>query len=189
MRIILASASPRRRELLEMLGVSDFEIIPAKGEEIINPALTPAELVRSLSLCKASEVAPADEPDTVTIGADTIVVLDDKVLGKPRDEEDAADMLRALSGRSHAVYTGITVIRGEKILSHAERTEVKFLPLSEKEIADYIACGEPMDKAGSYAIQGKASRFVTGIEGDYHNVVGLPVCRLGLMLKEVGVES
>ena len=173
---------------MEMLGVSDFDIIPAKGEEIIDPALTPAELVCELSRCKASEVAPVHEADTVTIGADTIVVLDDKVLGKPRDEEDAAAMLRALSGRSHAVYTGITVIRGDKILSHAERTEVKFLALSEKEIADYIATKEPMDKAGSYAIQGKASRFIYAIEGDYHNVVGLPVCRLGLMLKEVGVE-
>jgi len=188
MRIILASGSPRRRELLEMLKVENLEIIPAKGEEKEHPELTPAELVCELSRCKAAEIAPAGEPDTVTIGADTIVVLDGEVLGKPRDEADALRMLRALSGRSHTVYTGVTVIRGETVLSRAERTEVHFRPLTGEEISRYIATGEPMDKAGAYGAQGYASLFVEGLEGDFFNVMGLPLCLLGTMLKELGVN-
>lgn len=188
MRIILASGSPRRRELLEMLKVENLEIIPAKGEEKAHPELSPPELVRELSRCKAAEVAPAGDEDTVTIGADTIVVLDGAVLGKPRDEAGAAEMLRALSGRSHTVYTGVTVIRGDRCLSRAESTLVHFRELDEEEILRYIATGEPMDKAGAYGVQGLASKFVKGIEGDYFNVVGLPICRLVLMLRELGAE-
>ncbi len=188
MRIILASGSPRRKELLEMLKVENLEIIPAKGEEKEHPELTPAELVKELSRCKAAEVAPAGEADTVTIGADTVVVLDGRVLGKPADETDAADMLRSLSGRSHTVYTGITAIRGDRVLSHAERTEVRFRSLSEREIEAYIATGEPMDKAGAYGAQGYASLFVEALEGDFFNVMGLPLCALGIMLKELGVS-
>ncbi len=188
MRIILASGSPRRKELLEMLKVQNLEIIPAKGEEKPHPELTPPELVKELSRCKAAEIAPANEPDTVTIGADTIVVLDGEVLGKPSDEADAERMLRALSGRSHTVYTGVTVIRGDTVLSHAERTEVRFRTLSDSEIKSYIRTGEPMDKAGSYGAQGYASLFVTSLDGDFFNVMGLPLCALGIMLNELGVN-
>lgn len=188
MRIILASGSPRRKELLEMLKVENLEIIPAKGEEKEHPELTPAELVKELSRCKAAEIAPTHEPDTVTIGADTIVVLDGKVLGKPADENEAAAMLHSLSGRSHTVYTGVTVIRGETVISRAERTEVRFRTLSEREIMAYIATGEPMDKAGSYGAQGYASLFVEALDGDFFNVMGLPLCALGIMLKELGVN-
>ncbi len=188
MRIILASGSPRRKELLEMLKVENLEIIPAKGEEKSHPELTPPELVKELSRCKAAEIAPVDETDTVTIGADTIVVLDDEVLGKPTDEADAARMLRALSGRSHTVYTGVTVIRGEKLISRAERTEVLFRSLSEAEIQAYIRTGEPMDKAGAYGAQGYASLFVKSLDGDFFNVMGLPLCALGTMLNELGVN-
>jgi len=188
MRIILASGSPRRKELMEMLKVENLEIIPAKGQELAHPELSPAELVCELSRCKAAEVAPTHEHDTVTIGADTIVVLDGEVLGKPADEADAARMLRSLSGRSHTVYTGVTLIRGETLLSRAERTEVRFRPLDEDEIARYIATGEPMDKAGAYGAQGFASLFVEGLEGDFFNVMGLPLCLLGKMLKELGVN-
>lgn len=188
MRIILASGSPRRKELLEMLKVENLEIIPAKGEEKAHPELSPAELVKELSRCKAAEIAPAEEPDTITIGADTIVVLDGRVLGKPADEEDAANMLRSLSGRSHTVYTGVTVIRGSRVISHAERTEVRFRSLSEREIAAYIATKEPLDKAGAYGAQGYASLFVEALDGDFFNVMGLPLCALGIMLKELGVN-
>ena len=188
MRIILASGSPRRKELLEMLKVQNLEIIPARGEEKPHPELSPPELVCELSRAKAAEIAPVHEADTVTIGADTIVVLDGEVLGKPRDEADAERMLRALSGRSHTVYTGVTVIRGGTVISRAERTEVRFRALSDGEISAYIATGEPMDKAGAYGAQGYASLFVEALEGDFFNVMGLPLCLLGIMLKELGVN-
>ena len=188
MRIILASGSPRRRELLEMLKVENLEIIPAKGEEADHPELSPPQLVMELSRCKAAEIAPADEEDTITIGADTIVVLDGKVMGKPSNEGEAAEMLRSLSGRSHTVYTGVTVIRGSRVLSRAEETKVHFRSLSEREIEAYIATGEPMDKAGAYGAQGLASLFVEALEGDFFNVMGLPLCTLGIMLKELGVN-
>lgn len=188
MRIILASGSPRRRELLEMLKVENLEIIPAKGEELPHPELSPAELVKELSRCKAAEIAPVHEPDTVTIGADTIVVLDGKVMGKPADETEAAEMLRSLSGRSHTVYTGVTAIRGNSVLSRAEETLVRFRALSDREIESYIRTGESMDKAGAYGAQGLASLFVEGLEGDFFNVMGLPLCTLGIMLKELGVN-
>ena len=188
MRIILASGSPRRKELMEMLCVKNLEIIPARGEEKSHPELSPPELVKELSRCKALEVAPADEPDTVTVGADTIVVLDGAVLGKPKDEDDAFAMLRALSGREHIVYTGVTAVRGETVLSHAERTLVRFRELGDDEIRRYIATGEPMDKAGAYGAQGYASLFVEGLQGDFFNVMGLPLCAMGKMLKELGVN-
>ena len=187
MNIILASGSPRRRELLEMLGVKDFAVIPAQGEELPHPDLTPAELVRELSRAKAAEVAQA-HPNAIVIGADTVVAVDNEVLGKPVDEGDAARMLRSLSGRSHHVYTGVTVICGERVESVAEGTEVRFRPLTEREVAAYVATGEPMDKAGAYGIQGLASLFAEGIDGDFFNVMGLPLCRLGQMLKTLGVE-
>ena len=183
MQLILASQSPRRRELLTQMGFSDFIIRPAQGEEVIDPALTPGELVESLSRQKAAEVART-APDALVIAADTVVTADGRVLGKPQSKEDAAAMLRFLSGRTHTVYTGVTVQQGTRISTQHEATKVRFRPLTETEISAYIASGEPMDKAGSYGIQGLGALLVEGIEGDYFNVVGLPVCRLGRMLLE-----
>lgn len=188
MSIVLASGSPRRRELLQMLGVPDLKICPAVGEEKTAPDLGPGETVCALSRAKAEEVAAKFGSDDVIIAADTIVWCDGKVFGKPHTEENAEKMLSALSGRAHEVYTGITVIKGEKIISEAECTRVRFRPLEKDEITAYIASGEPMDKAGAYGIQGKASLFAEGIEGDYFNVMGLPLCRLGQMLKTIGVH-
>ena len=187
MSIILASASPRRKELLEMLGVKDLKIVPAVGEEKAAAGLTPDVLVKALASHKAREVAAACAPDDIVIAADTIVWHDGRVYGKPHSEAEAAQMLRALSGDTHEVYTGVSVIRNGKELLAAERSAVRFRELSDGEIAAYIATGEPMDKAGAYGIQGKASLFAEGIEGDFFNVMGLPLCRLGLMLKEQGV--
>ena len=187
MAVILASQSPRRKQLLEMLGMN-FTVIPAKGEETVPAGAGPDETVRVLSLQKAAIVAADADPEDVIIAADTIVWHNDKVLGKPRDEQEAARMLSALSGNTHQVYTGVTVRKGDKILSKAECTNVKFRKLSGSEIDAYIATGEPMDKAGAYGIQGVACLFVEGIEGDFFYVLGLPVCRLGKMLKELGVE-
>ena len=189
MQIILASGSPRRRELMEMLRPGGVRIIPAVGEERADPALPPEELVKALSRQKAEEVAAAYAgPDDVVIGADTVVALDGAILGKPKDEADAARMLRALSGREHGVYTGVTVIRGKETLCHTEQTLVHFRALEEDEIARYIATGEPMDKAGAYGAQGWASLFVERLDGDFFNVMGLPLCALGKLLKQLGVN-
>ena len=182
--LVLASGSPRRRELLEQMGYAGFEVLPAKGEEAAPAGLTPGELVRQLALQKAREVF-ALRRDCTVIGADTVVVLDGRVLGKPRDEADAVAMLTALSGRSHEVYTGMAVLSGDRELTHAECTRVDFRPMTREEITAYVATREPMDKAGSYGIQGKACVFIRGIVGDYYNVVGLPVCALGELLAQV----
>ena len=183
MKIVLASQSPRRRELMQQLGL-DFEICPAKGEEETDENLSIESYVCSLAKKKALEVSAKYDGDTLTVAADTIVCADGKVLGKPKDKQDAAAMLRMLSGRTHEVFTGLCLaVRGE-LLCHAEKTEVRFRILSEDEIAAYIATGEPMDKAGAYGIQGKAAVFVEGINGDYYNVMGLPLCRLNEMMKE-----
>lgn len=187
MAVILASQSPRRKQLLEMLGL-EFRVIPAKGEEHFPVGAGPEETVRALSRQKAAMVAKEVSPDDVIIAADTIVCYGEQMLGKPRTEQEAARMLSALSGNVHHVYTGVTVRKGDRVLSGAECTAVKFRKLSGREIDAYIATKEPMDKAGAYGIQGIACLFVEGIEGDYYNVVGLPVCRLGKMLKELGVE-
>ena len=174
---------------MEMLCPDGLRILPAKGEERADPTLPPDALVQALSRQKAAEVAGRyAAPEDTVIGADTVVVLDGRVLGKPRDEGDARRMLRALSGRSHTVFTGVTVIRGEESLSHAERTEVFFRTLSDEEIDRYIATGEPMDKAGAYGAQGWASLFVERLEGDFFNVMGLPLCALGQLLKQLGVN-
>jgi len=189
MKIILASGSPRRKELLEMLQVADLEIIPARGEEQPHPELAPDALVRELSRCKAAEVAARyAAPEDVVIGADTVVVLDGQVLGKPKDAADARRMLSSLSGRAHTVFTGITVMRGDTVLRHAEETTVHFRPLTDAEIDAYIATGEPMDKAGAYGAQGFASLFVEKLEGDFFNVMGLPLCALGTLLKRLDVS-
>ena len=187
MNIILASASPRRRELLSALGLK-FEVRPAQGEEHPEPGLSGGETAKRLSRAKCLEIAEDADENAVVIAADTVVCLDDVILGKPADAQDAKRMLRALSGRDHRVFTGVTVSCCGRILSDFEETAVHFRPLSEREIGAYIATGEPLDKAGAYGIQGRASLFVRGIEGDYFNVVGLPLCKLGQMLKQLGLE-
>ncbi|HIW40904.1 MAG TPA: septum formation inhibitor Maf [Candidatus Mediterraneibacter vanvlietii] len=195
-KIILGSASPRRRELLSQIGVS-FEVRTSGREEIYHSAI-PEEIVRELALMKAENVAGdlTDEQneapkDTIVIGADTIVVLDGKILGKPVDEKDAADMIGALQGRSHEVYTGVAILdydaQGEKNVSvHAVGTKVYVNPMDEAEISAYIDTGEPMDKAGAYGIQGRFAAYIDRIEGDYYNVVGLPVSYVYQALKRIG---
>lgn len=188
MAMILASQSPRRRELLGQMGFS-FTVRPAKGEELPHPELTPAQLVEELARQKALEVSAEAEADDVVVAADTVVAIDGVVLGKPHDKAHAAEMLSALSGREHTVYTGVAVKRGETLLVEHETTQVRFRPLTEREIDLYIQTGEPMDKAGSYGIQGYGALLVEGIRGDYFNVVGLPICRLGRMLAQVGEDA
>jgi len=187
MSIVLASASPRRRELLAMLGVENFKIIPAVGEEIIDTGMTPDGIVCSLSRQKAEEVSKFCKMTDVIIAADTVVVLDGEIMGKPVDKAEAFQMLARLSGRTHRVFTGVTVILGENVITEYECTRVNFRVLTEREITAYIETGEPMDKAGSYGAQGIGSLFVEGIEGDFFNVMGLPLCRLSKMLKKLGV--
>lgn len=188
MDIILASKSPRRRALLEQMGVRDFRILTPDIDEHMDRALPPAELVRQISLEKAQAVAAQADPNTVVIAADTVVALDGAVLGKPADEEEAFRMLSLLSGNRHQVYTGLTVLRGEQVFSQWEETAVTFRPLTAEEIEAYIATGEPMDKAGAYGIQGYGSLLIEGISGDYYNVMGLPVCRLGQILGQLGMD-
>ena len=186
MKLILASASPRRRELLGHLDMP-YDIIPAVGPENPPAGADAAETARALSQAKAQEIA-AEHPDAVVIGADTVVEIDGAILGKPKDEADAFRMLRLLSGREHRVFTGVTVIRGGEMVSEVEKTRVFFRDMTNEEIRAYIATGEPMDKAGAYGYQGRASIYVERIEGDFFNVVGLPLCRLGKMLSELGVK-
>ena len=188
MTVVLASQSPRRRELLGQMGITDFIIRPAVGEEVMDPNLSPEKLVEELSRQKAAEVAATAGPGDIVIAADTVVAIDGTVLGKPRSVQDAFAMLARLSGRHHTVYTGVTLCRDGELLTGHEATRVRFRPLTHAEIEAYIATGEPMDKAGSYAIQGRAAKFIEGIEGDYYNVVGLPVCRLYTMLKDLGAD-
>lgn len=186
--IILASASPRRRELLEKLRIP-FEIRVSDVKEIITKTV-PAEIVEELSLQKAMAVAET-EPDALVIGADTMVASDETVLGKPKDKEDAAAMLKSLQGKSHQVYTGVTLTwMGEKereIRTFSEASQVFLYPMTEEEIQRYVDTGEPMDKAGGYAIQGLFAVYVKGIAGDYNNIVGLPVARLYQELKKNGI--
>ncbi len=186
MKIILASGSPRRKELLGMLG-AEFDICPAVGEENVKSGLGPKETVRSLARAKASEVSEKFDGDTLIIAADTVVSLDNEILGKPHSEAEAKEMLRKLSGAVHKVYTGLCLVHGDEMLCGAEETSVRFKTLTEHEIDAYVATGEPLDKAGAYGIQGKASIFIEGIDGDYYNVMGLPLCRLDRMLKVMGV--
>ena len=188
MNIILASQSPRRKELLERMGLSDFAIIPARGDENCPPGCTPAGLVEELSRRKCAEVAAA-HPDALVIAADTVVEIDGRILGKPHSEEQAAEMLRLLSGRENRVYSGLTVARGGEAVTEHEVTPVRFRPLSEADIRHYIATGEPMDKAGAYGVQGYGCVLVEGVFGDYYNVMGLPVCRLARLLARFGVDA
>ncbi len=179
--LILASASPRRRELLTQMGYS-YEVRPARREETCS-STEPDEVVLELSGQKAMEIA--EDPlveNAVIVGADTIVVVNDKIMGKPLDSNDAARMLKNLAGQTHFVYTGVTAVLCEgktrRIHSFFEKTEVSFYPMKQAEISAYIATGEPMDKAGAYGIQGIGAKFIQKINGDYNTVVGLPAARL-----------
>ena len=186
MKLILASASPRRKELLAKTGLA-FDIIPAKGEETITKTI-PAEVVMELSLQKAKEVAKQQTEDCIVIGADTIVAKGEEIMGKPKDKADAFRMLDRISDDCHQVYTGVTIIRtGEQAetVTFAEKTDVYLYPISEKDITPYIESGDPMDKAGAYGIQGDFAVHVKGIEGDYYNVVGLPIGRVYQELKKM----
>lgn len=185
MKLILASQSPRRKELLGLLGIP-FEIQVPQADETMDPAADPARQVAQVSRRKA--LATHTETGNVVVAADTIVVCDGKIMGKPHSFQEAVEMLSLLSGRSHLVMTGMTVMRGEQISSCTEITEVFFREISQKEILRYVESGEPMDKAGAYGIQGGAALFVEKIDGDYYNVMGLPVCRLTQLLKEVAPE-
>lgn len=186
--IILASNSPRRKELLGKIGIEEFKIISPNVDESVEDGLPPAEIVEQLSRRKAQAAAKKAGPGDLIIAADTVVALDGAVLGKPRNEEDAFAMLSALSGREHHVYTGVTVLRGEKAVTQHEETAVTFREIKPEEIWGYIATGEPMDKAGAYGIQERGALLVSGIRGDYFNVMGLPVFRLGRILAEFGVD-
>ena len=185
MQLILASGSPRRKELLSLFGLP-FVIRAADIDETMDQNKAPFDEVARVSRLKALAV-PREEEDIV-IAADTIVVLGGTVLGKPHSREEAIKMLTALSGRDHQVMTGCTVIRGEKTKTFTEVTDLHFRPLREAEILRYVDSGEPMDKAGAYGIQGGAALFCEKIVGDYYNVMGLPVCRLGQVLRKVAPE-
>lgn len=186
MRLILASGSPRRQELLRQIGLTNFTVHPAQVEERVEQGLTPAQAVVALAVQKAQAVA-ADFPSDLVLAADTVVALDGTILGKPKSEAHAVRMLQSLSGRGHLVYTGFALAQGGRLETGYEETAVHFRPLTGEEIAAYVATGEPMDKAGSYGIQGRGAVFVTGIEGDYFNVMGLPVCRVAQALGRFGL--
>ncbi len=185
MSLILASQSPRRRELLGLLGIP-FTIHVPQADETMEPGKDPALQVAEVSRRKA--LATCAEEADVVVAADTIVVCDGQILGKPKDREDAVRMLQMLSGRTHQVMTGVTVRRGEQLYSCTEVTDVTFRSLTGGEIAGYVDSGEPMDKAGAYGIQGGAALFAQKLCGDYYNVMGLPVCRLVQILRSVAPE-
>ena len=185
MNLILASQSPRRRELLGLFGIP-FVVQVADIDETMDPAKAPYDEVARVSCCKAMAVQRTQED--VVIAADTIVVVEGQVLGKPRDRADAIRMLQQLSGRDHQVMTGVCVLCGEQKRVFTEVTDLHFRLLSQGEICRYVDSGEPMDKAGSYGIQGGAALFCEKMAGDYYNVMGLPVCRLGQVLKELAPQ-
>ena len=182
-RLILASASPRRHELLTAAGIP-HTVLTADTDESLPAGILPQDAVQMLSARKAAAVLPLAPAGSVILAADTVVALDGKILGKPRDTEDARRMLSALSGSSHHVYTGVTLTDGEKTVTAFGETAVKMRKISPEEMDAYIATGEPMDKAGAYGIQGRAALFAMGIDGDYANVVGLPVSLVGEILRK-----
>lgn len=182
--IILASKSPRRKELLSLI-TNNFEVKSADTDETLPEGISAFEAVKYLSRIKAEPFK--NDTDTV-IGADTVVETDGEILGKPGGEKDAVNMLKKLSGKWHSVFTGVTVITPDNESTFCVRTRVKFLKLSEKEIADYVGTGEPLDKAGAYGIQGKGALLVEKIDGDYYNVVGLPISALNRCLRDFGVK-
>ena len=185
MEVILASQSPRRKELLGLFHIP-FSVRVSDADETMNPDAPAAEQVALVSQRKAEAISRS--PEDVVIAADTIVVCDGQILGKPKDTADASRMLHLLSGREHQVMTGMTVLRGNQRISCTEITDIHFRQLSDREIDAYIRSGEPMDKAGSYGIQGGAALFADRMVGDYYNVMGLPVCRLGQLLREIAPE-
>lgn len=185
MELILASASPRRVELLKMAGY-EFTVVPSDVDEGLPEGVPFERMAEMLAERKAMEVAKGC-PGAVVIGADTIVVCEGRVLGKPKDKDDAARMLQMLSGKRHKVYTGVCVLKEGQAEVFCCCTEVEFYPLSEGEISDYVNSGEPLDKAGAYGIQGKGALLIKGIKGDFYNVVGLPVARLCRVLREMGI--
>ena len=180
---IVASASPRRKEILSMGGFG-FRIIPSDCDETIKEKLSPEETVKELAERKALSVLEKNE-NSVVLGCDTVVALGDEILGKPSDREDAFKMIKALSGKTHRVCTGVCIADKDKTNTFVSVAEVEFYELSDETAESYVATGECDDKAGAYGIQGGAALFVTGIRGDYFNVVGLPVCRLGQILKDL----
>lgn len=190
-RIILASGSPRRKELLSLMGVT-YEVMVSQKEEKLQD-VEPSGLVMELAKMKACDIAEQVEGPAVIIGADTVVSCKNKVLGKPKDTEDARQMITMLAGNSHEVYTGVTMVikeanQTERMITFYEATKVYVTPMSEEEIRSYVATGEPMDKAGSYAIQGVFAPYISKIEGDYYNIVGFPISHLYHAAKEAGID-
>ena len=186
-KIVLASGSPRRQELLQRIGITDFDIRVPRTEETYPAGLSPRETVEYISREKSDAAAALCTPEEIIITADTMVFLNDQRLGKPVDEADALRMLTELSGRRHTVCTGVTVRQGQRSLTRAQSTDVYFRPASESELRAYIRGGEPMDKAGAYGVQGQGALLVERIDGDFFNVMGLPVLLLSRMLAEFGV--
>lgn len=174
--IVLASKSPRRQELMHLVPYS-FTVDEGDTNEVMRSYLSPAENAKNLARQKAKERAPF-HPDEIVIGCDTIVALGNDIFGKPKDEIDAAIMLKKLSTKEHFVYTGVCILDGRQEISFVEATKVRMRRLTDEEIVAYVKSGEPMDKAGAYGIQGNAAKFISGIEGDFYSVVGLPVCRI-----------
>ena len=193
-KIILASASPRRQELIKLI-FEDVEILPAECDETLPEGIGAREAVEYLSKIKNEASRELTEKENLVISADTVVAVDDEILGKPVDKEDARRMISLLSGKVHQVYTGVTLSLNGEMRTFSEKTDVEFFPLTKNEIEEYISSSEPYDKAGAYGIQGKAGLLVKGINGDYYNVVGFPVARLKreiqefLFSEELGVRS
>jgi len=171
-----------------MIGLEDFEVAPDCSEEKLPPGLPPEQTVCQIALQKAINVSDSRSRDDIIIAADTLVYLDGRPLGKPAGKDDAAQMLKALSGRRHTVFTGLALLRGDEHTTGAEATNVFFREMSDSEISAYIETGEPMDKAGAYGAQGRGAVFIERIEGDFFNVMGLPLCRLSMMLRDFGVR-
>jgi len=185
-RVVLASSSPRRRQLLDLIGIA-HEVRPANIDETMRAREVPRRHAERLAREKATKIATRD-PDLITIGADTVVVINRRVLGKPKDEAEAVHMLSQLSGREHTVITAVAVARGKKLRSAIEEVQVRFRRLHDDEIRAYVATGEPMDKAGAYGIQGYGATIVECIEGDYFAVMGLPLARLTSLMRDLGVR-
>ncbi|MBP3567974.1 MAG: septum formation protein Maf [Lachnospiraceae bacterium] len=190
-QVILASGSPRRKELLELIGV-DFKIITSNKEEVIT-GTNPEEVVKELSMMKAEDVAASVSGPAIILGADTVVAHNGRILGKPKDKEDAIRMITSFAGDDHYVYTGVCIIRkeadgSEKKISFAEGTKVTVYPMTVEEIERYVDSGEPMDKAGAYAIQGLFAPYIKEISGDYYNIVGFPIAGIYQRLKAEGIE-
>ena len=184
MKIILASKSPRRKEILETMGV-EFEIDVADVDESVDESLSPLEAVCEISKRKAKAVSQRHTGEKIIISADTVVVIDGRIIGKPKDKEDAFNILKGLSGKTHEVYTGFTIFGNGKSKTDYEVTKVHFKELCDEDIKRYIETGEPMDKAGAYGIQQKGNLFVEYIHGDYYNVVGFPISKICVTIKEL----